>query len=171
MNALNDIAREITDAEAVALILRESRLLDERRFTEWMDLFTQDGYYWAPASLNQPDPHAHVSLMYDDREIMAQRIQRLSHPRAYAQLPPSRAVRQVSNISVDASDAQAAECMTRSVFVMVEYRPTLPEPTQRVFAGTIHHTLRREGTELKIASKKVELINCDATFSPVFLYF
>jgi benzoate/toluate 1,2-dioxygenase beta subunit len=170
MSALNE-PYKITRAEAESFILRECRLLDDKRFSEWMDLFTDDGYYWVPASLGQPDPHEHVSLMFDDKEIMTQRITRLTHPRAYAQLPPSRAVRQVSNISLETSKGDAAECTTRSVFVMAEYRPTLPEPMQRVFAGTFWHRLRREGTELKIASKKVELINCDATFSPVFLYF
>ena len=39
-------------------LLHEARLLDQRRFEEWMELFTEDGYYWAPARPDQPAPLA-----------------------------------------------------------------------------------------------------------------
>ena len=42
---------------------------------------------------------------------------------------------------------------------MVEYREG---DGQRVFAGKCRHTLRREGDDLKIVLKRVDLVNCDA---------
>lgn len=150
-------------------LTHEARLLDERRFEEWRELFTEEGYYWAPARPDQPDPWSEVSLMFDDREIMANRIQRLRHPKVYAQLPASRAVRQVTNVSIDAVDAD--ELTTRSVFFMFEHRPTLPQPLERTFAGHCFHRLRPDAGTYKIVWKKAVLANCDAAFDPLFLYF
>ena len=174
------------DARAVErFLIHEARLLDERRFEEWMELFTADGYYWAPARPGQPDPWSEASLMFDDREIMLNRIQRLRHPQVFAQLPASRAVRQVANIDIEgtsaafqrAPSAEAAETdgpseiEVRSVFFMFEHRPTLPQPIERIFAGHYRHRLRVSDEGLKIAWKKVELVNSDAAFEPLFLYF
>ncbi len=47
-------------------LFHEARLLDERRWDEWADLFTPDGVYWAPAAHDQPDAEFHVSLIHDD---------------------------------------------------------------------------------------------------------
>ena len=149
----------------------EARLLDERRFEEWMALFTDDGHYWAPARPDQPDPWSEVSLIFDDREIMQNRIRRLRHPRVYAQLPASRAVRQVSNVFVEREDGASGELHVRSVFFMFEHRPTLPEPLTRTFAGHYFHRLRREGGSFRIVEKKAVLANCDQAFDPLFLYF
>ncbi|HKQ29346.1 MAG TPA: aromatic-ring-hydroxylating dioxygenase subunit beta [Burkholderiales bacterium] len=152
-------------------LIHEARLLDERRFEEWMQLFTPEGYYWAPSRPDQQDPWTEVSLMFDDREIMQNRIARLRHPKIYAQMPHSRATRQVSNVGIDSIDEATGEMIARSVLFMFEYRPTLPEPIERLFAATCFHRLRPEGAGFKIASKKVQLTNCDAPFDPLFLYF
>jgi len=151
--------------------VREARLLDERRFEDWRALFTSDGYYWVPARPEQTDPWNEISLMFDDREIMANRIQRLRHPKVYAQLPASRAVRQVSNVEIDEIDAPGGTLTTRSVFFMFEHRPTLPQPIERVFAGHAFHRLRIEDGDFRLVWKKVVLANCDAAFDPLFLYF
>ena len=38
------------DRRVVQLFLiHEAQLLDERRFRDWMALFTEDGTYWVPA--------------------------------------------------------------------------------------------------------------------------
>ena len=96
-----------------SFLVMESRLLDERRFEDWIGLFLPDGYYWVPARPEQQDPWSEVSLMFDDREIMNNRIQRLRHPKVFAQLPHSRAVRQVSNTCIDNMDADSGEITVR----------------------------------------------------------
>jgi benzoate/toluate 1,2-dioxygenase beta subunit len=154
-----------------AFLFHEARLLDERHFEQWMELFTEEGYYWAPARPDQRDPWSEVSLMFDDRSIMRNRIKRLRHPRVYAQIPPARAVRQVSNVSIESFDASASELTTRAVFFMFEHRPTLPEPMQRIFAGEYQHCLVTSAGTFRIKWKKALLANCDATFDPLFLYF
>lgn len=64
-------------AEIENLLYTEARLLDERRFDEWLDLFTDDAIYWIPAGGEAPDPKRHVSLIYDDRTRLWQLVERL----------------------------------------------------------------------------------------------
>ena len=141
-------------------ILREARLLDERRFREWMDLFADDGTYWVPAVPDQQSPFDQASLFYDDRELMQTRIERLAHPRIHVQTPPSRTAHLVGNAVVDMSDEANGEYLVSSTVIMVEYR----DEQQRVFAGRQHHRLRRDGAGFRIVQKRVDLINCDSAF-------
>src|SRR6185369_15345765 len=126
--------------QAENFLIYEARLLDERRFEEWIELFTDDGYYWAPAHVDQVAPHSEVSIFFDDRELMRERVRRLRHPRAHAQLPPSRTSHIVANPSLESpresGDMVDADVLVRSKFLMCEYRPSLPEGLKRFFSGT-----------------------------------
>ena len=152
-------------------LLHEAHLLDDRRFEEWMALFTDDGYYWAPASLDQQDPLNAVSLIYDDREAMQTRIRRLRHPRIHSQTPPSRTARLVANACIEERDADGGACIVRSKFIIYEYRPSIPEALERVFGGTYRHRLVATPQGLRIAWQKAMLANCDARLGPFAIYF
>ena len=77
-------------ADIEKFLYREARLLDERRFEDWMNLFAEDGWYWVPAAPDQEDPYDGVSIFFDDRGIMKTRLERLDHPRVHSQKPASR---------------------------------------------------------------------------------
>lgn len=157
-----------TIADVERFIVREVRLLDERRFEDWMALFDDDGYYWAPAALDQKDPHDHVSLFFDDKKIMATRIERLRHPRIHIQTPPSRTVHLVGNVEIEEVDAERGECLAGCAFIMLEYRPG---HDQRTFGGRYQYRLRRRGELFAIAWKRANLINCDGTFPALAVPF
>ena len=141
-------------------LVMEARLLDDRRFRDWRDLFTEDGTYWVPAVPGQGSPFNQASLFYDDRELMKTRIERLEHPRVHIQTPPSRTAHFVSNVVVEQADEAKGEYLVSSMVLMVEYR----EEKQRIFAGRQHHQLKREGDRLRIFQKRVDLINADSAF-------
>ena len=141
-------------------IIHEARLLDERRFRDWMELFADDGTYWVPAVPGQENPFDQASLFYDDRELMKTRVDRLEHPRIHVQTPPSRTAHLVGNVIVEDADQVKGEFSVGSTFIMVEYR----DDEQRVFAGRQHHRLRRHGDTFRIVQKRVDLINCDSAF-------
>ena len=86
-------------------MIEEARLLDERRFREWMALFADDGSYWVPSMPGQKSPHNQASLFYDDRDLMKTRIERLEHPRIHVQTPPSRTAHLVGNVVIEEADA------------------------------------------------------------------
>jgi benzoate/toluate 1,2-dioxygenase beta subunit len=144
-------------------LIHEVRLLDERRFREWMALFTDDGTYWVPAAPNQDSPFNQASLFYDDRQLMKTRIERLEHPLIHVQTPPSQTVHLVSNVTIDSQDETKGEVVIASNVIMVEYRLD----NQRMFAGRQRHQLRREGEGWRIAQKRVDLANCQSAFEAI----
>jgi ethylbenzene dioxygenase beta subunit len=147
--------------EALAdFISHEARLLDARKFRDWMALFADDGTYWVPALPDQASPFDQASLFYDDRDLMKTRVDRLEHPRIHVQTPPSRTAHLVGNVVVEETDAAKGEYLVGSTVIMVEYR----DDTQRLFAGRQQHRLRRHGDSFRIVQKRVDLINCDGAF-------
>jgi benzoate/toluate 1,2-dioxygenase beta subunit len=141
-------------------LIEEARLLDARRFRDWMGLFTEDGTYWVPAVPDQTRPFDQASLFYDDRDLMKTRIERLEHPRIHVQTPASRTAHIVGNVVVDEADHAKGEFLVGSTFIMVEFR----DDAQRLFAGRQQHRLRRHGEGFRIVHKRVDLINCDCAF-------
>jgi benzoate/toluate 1,2-dioxygenase beta subunit len=143
----------------------EARLLDEGKFDDWLALFTPDGSYWVPSEPDQDNPHETVSLIYDDRRLLETRVRRLASPRIYSQEPRSRTSRIVSNVSIEDCDNNG--CTVRSKFLMVEYR----REAQRLFAGTAVHRLVQNDGLILIASKRVNLLNCDAPLDGIVVPF
>jgi 3-phenylpropionate/cinnamic acid dioxygenase small subunit len=153
-------ASAIDRAPFEQFLIHEARLLDERRFRDWMELFTEDGTYWVPAVPDQESPFDQASLFYDDRDLMRTRVERLEHPRIHVQTPPSRTAHLIGNTLIEQVDEAKGEYVVGSTVIMVEYR----DDQQRVFAGRQHHRLRRDGAGFRIVQKRVDLINCDSAF-------
>ncbi len=143
-------------AECERFLLHEARLLDEGRFDEWLGLFTPDAWYWVPAEPAQVSPRDTISLIYDDRRLLETRVRRLASPRIYSQEPRSRTSRMIGNVTLEETDAAAVT--VRSKFQLLEYR----RETQRIFGGTCLHRLVRGENGIRIAWKRVDLVNCDA---------
>ena len=146
--------------EFESFLFQEAKLLDERRFREWMGLFVEEGTYWVPSVPNQESPFNHTSLFYDDRSLMKTRIDRLEHPRIHVQTPPSRTAHLIGNLTIDEVDSAKGEYLVSSTVIMVEYR----EDNQRMFAGRQHHRLKRSEAGFLIVQKRVNLVNCDSAF-------
>jgi benzoate/toluate 1,2-dioxygenase beta subunit len=147
-------------------LLLEARLLDEARFDEWLALFTPEASYWVPSEPGQADPLETVSLIYDDRRLLETRVRRLASPRIYSQEPRSRTSRIVTNVTIE-DDADAATTLVRSKFVLIEFRRN----EQRLFGGTSFHRLTVIGGDIRIASKRVDLVNCDAPLDGIVVPF
>jgi benzoate/toluate 1,2-dioxygenase subunit beta len=159
----------LTDQHAIERFLyHEARLLDEGQLDDWLALFTPDAYYWIPCNANDVDPTRHVSLIYDDRQHLEDRIWRIKSGWAHAQDPPSHTRRIVGNVEphpaptagepvVSSEMIVPSELVVSSTFILVELR----RGAQTLFAGRYEHRLRREGDAWRIALKKVELLNND----------
>jgi benzoate/toluate 1,2-dioxygenase beta subunit len=143
--------------EITQFLYHEARLLDEHRWAEWQDLFTPDGLYWVPLVPGQTDHLNHASLFCEDRLQRSVRARRLEQARAYSQQPPTRTAHLVGNIALESQDDAAL--VVYSTFHLLEWRKF----EQRMFGGTVLHTLQRhEDGGLRIRMKRVDLINCDA---------
>src|SRR5258708_35827731 len=94
-------AAGIDRAAFETFLIQEARLLDERRFREWMELFAEDGTYWVPAAPDQASPFDQASLFYDERELLQTRVESLDHPSILVQTPPSPTSHHVSDVLID----------------------------------------------------------------------
>jgi benzoate/toluate 1,2-dioxygenase beta subunit len=145
-----------TDHRAIERFLyREARLMDENAYAEWLALWADDAVYWIPCGDNKTDPIRQVSTVYDDRKRLEARIKRLLSGNAYAQAPPSRLRRMVSNIEIEETDDNTVT--TWSNFVLGEVR----RGKQDVFIGRSTHKLRPVTNDFKIFFKQVVLVNGD----------
>jgi ethylbenzene dioxygenase subunit beta len=152
--------------EARALLFLEARLLDERRYEEWLELWADDGHYWLPMHHEggDPDPRSRISIIYDDAERRAERVFRTLHTPVLDQSPPSRTVHVVSNIEVEPQPVDRCARVWCAQLI-AEMRPGGPgqaglgEP--RWFAGRCEYRLRHTGAEWRIVLKKLELLDSD----------
>jgi benzoate/toluate 1,2-dioxygenase subunit beta len=142
-------------SEAEDILYAEARLLDDRRYDEWLGLLTADAVYWMPANGDGIDPNREVALVYDGFAKLRDRIDRLASSVAHAQSPPSKTKRLVSNVEVKASEENSAAVI--SAFILYELR----RGRERVFAGRYEHRMRYEDGHWKIAAKKAVLVNND----------
>lgn len=155
-----------TIADIVRFVKNEARLLDEKRFEEWYELFTDDGHYWVPAVHGQTDPKLQNSLAYEDKLLLRLRIERLKSPLAYSQKPASRSLHVLQEPDIEKANADAGEWLTRTAFI---YTETKADESQR-YAATAWHTLVWAQDRLRIRLKRVDILNCDAMLPSIQLF-
>lgn len=155
--------RKFTHNDLVDFVYHEARLIDEKRFAEWYELFTDDARYWIPLTRGQPDGDNHTSLMYEDKLLLKLRIERFANPNSFSQQQPSFCQHVLQAPQVGEMDGGWA---TRTPFVYVETQLD----TQVLLAGVSHlHVVAADG-RMKIRLKKVELLNCDAALPSIQLF-
>ena len=146
----------------------EARLIDGRRFAEWEALWAEDGIYWVPANGDDTDPHSQVSLIYDNRSRMHNRVERYVGGKAISQQPPPRTVHLVSNVIVEpaASDGTVDGDVSLVVHSTVQVAESRPGVRVDWVGRVIHHLVEREGA-LRIVFKKVVLVDNDQELTTI----
>jgi 3-phenylpropionate/cinnamic acid dioxygenase small subunit len=156
-----------TERELFDFVALEARLIDTRRFDDWLALFAENGRYWVPLQGSaQVEGAAHNALADEDRLLLALRVERLKNPRAHSQHPPSRCqhILQQPNLVRADDDAQRFELHTP--FMYVESRGE----RRLTLAGTVHHRLVRRAHGLQIELKRVDLLDADAPLPAIQLF-
>jgi 3-phenylpropionate/cinnamic acid dioxygenase small subunit len=162
--------REEVIREVEQFLYREARLLDQRRFPEWLQLLTDDVHYWMAARSNRypkrskavamldPDRYEddaldELAILDEDRETLGKRIARLDTGMAWSEDPPSRTRHTISNIEVKPGDT-ASELKVYSNFIVYRSRAATD---QDFYVGSRQDVLRRVDERLKIARRRVIL--------------
>ncbi|MGG0791145.1 MULTISPECIES: aromatic-ring-hydroxylating dioxygenase subunit beta [Bacillaceae] len=83
----------------------EAQLLDDIEFDDWFDLMHSSLRYQMPVRVNKegverPDYSTEMFTFNDDIELLKLRVDRLKTDYAWAEIPPSRTRRFVSNVRV-----------------------------------------------------------------------
>lgn len=147
--------------EIQQFLFEEARLQDERRFEEWLDLFTDDLVYWMPIRSNRVakemskeiSEYGQLAYYDDNKESLANRVARLHTGMAWAETPPSRTRHIVNNVQIEAGDRDD-ELKVRSVLTV--YRSHF-EHDENWFVGSRDDTLRKVDGKWKIAKRTVIL--------------
>ena len=165
--------REEVIREVEQFLYREARLSDERRFHEWLDLFTDDVCYWMGARSNRYprtskaisilSPNRYIeddktrddelSIFDETKETLSGRVARLETGMAWAEDPPSRTRHLITNIEVTGGEA-GPELDVHSNFLVYRSRA---ESEQDFYVGARQDLLRRVDGGLKIARRKMTL--------------
>jgi 3-phenylpropionate/cinnamic acid dioxygenase small subunit len=155
-----------TDSDLATFVYHEARLIDEKRFDEWYDLFAADGIYWIPLTRGQPDGRAHTSLFYEDRLLLKLRIERLRNPQSFSQARPSFCQHVLQSPSVERRDVAANKYLLRTSYVYIETQLD----HQRAYGCIAWHHLQQTSGGFSIGLKKIELLNCDAALPSLELF-
>lgn len=88
-----------------SFLYREARLLDDRRWDEWLECYSPDAEFWMPAWTDDDeltgDPHSEISLIYyPNRQGLEDRVYRLNTGRSAASTPEARTCHSVNNIEL-----------------------------------------------------------------------
>jgi benzoate/toluate 1,2-dioxygenase subunit beta len=148
-----DLLREVEQ-----FVYREARYADEHRYDEWEALWTDDAIYWVPSGADDIDPTQQMSVVFDNRARIATRIKQLHTGKRHAQNPASKLRHLITNVELlDGDPDRAEEIEVGANFLVYESR----ERGVTLWAGRNEWTLRRLDGELRIARKKVMLVNND----------
>jgi 3-phenylpropionate/cinnamic acid dioxygenase small subunit len=164
--------RDETIREVERFLYREARLLDERQFPEWIELFTDDVHYWMsgrtsryPAaskaiglldharSNEELVQEGELAILDETKETLRARVARLDTGMAWAEDPPSRTRHLVTNIEVEAGNI-ASELKVYSNYLVYRSRG---ETEQDFYVGRREDVLRNVDGAWKIARRKIIL--------------
>jgi 3-phenylpropionate/cinnamic acid dioxygenase small subunit len=150
------------EREVELLLYRQSELLDAKQWAAYIDLFTDDGVYWAPSLPEHTHWDGKPAIFIEDKDLMTVRMKRVAHPNAWSQQAEWATNHIVSNIAIESIGKDGA-INVRSRFHMMEMR----RDDVRHFGGTYRHALKRTKDGLRITLQRVDLFNAQAAYEYV----
>jgi len=152
------VADPALTAAVTEFLYREARLLDARRFGEWLDLFVEDAIFWVPAvgmdRTYTSEPETSLNFIYIvGRAGLEARVFRVESGGSLASNPLPHTRHLVTNVMLDSDGPEGIAAFANTQVV------AFCEPRgQQILNGSYEYLLRREDQRLRIASKKVLLL-------------
>jgi p-cumate 2,3-dioxygenase beta subunit len=143
-----------TRQEVEDLFYREAALLDEWRLEEWLEMLTDDAIYQVP-STDAPEGDARNTLyiIADDALRIRSRVKQLLGKSAWAENPPSRTRRMITNVRVPGADGD--DILVTANFAVHRMRYEKVD----TYVGHYDYRLAYFGKELKIRERRAILDN------------
>jgi len=152
------VTESVSSAAVADLLYREARLLDVRKFGDWLDLFCEDAVFWAPAvgmdGEYTTDPETSLNFIYIvGRAGLEARVFRVESGGSLASNPLPHTRHLVTNVTVDSDgSAEVTAFANTQVVAFCEARG------QQIITGSYEYVLRKENGGLRIARKKILLL-------------
>jgi 3-phenylpropionate/cinnamic acid dioxygenase small subunit len=154
-------------ADVEAFLYAEAELLDQRRFTEWLDVLADDLVYFMPLRRNVPaGQHAEhentkvgqdINWFDEDKWTLTKRVEQIMTGIHWAEEPLSRITHMVSNVQIEdvmPSDGEPQEVTARSRFLIYQNRA---ETETYLFVGRRIDRLRNDAGAWKLARREILL--------------
>jgi 3-phenylpropionate/cinnamic acid dioxygenase small subunit len=154
------LAQLLLQREVEAFYTREAELLDDRRFTEWLDLFADDARYYMPIARNVAfdRPEAEYTRERTDanwfdegKDDLAKRVQQIEGGDHWAEEPRSRTSHLITNVNI--AEIRGAEMTVHCRFIVSQNRQ---DNDINFFVGKRTDILRRSDT-LQVAHRTIYL--------------
>jgi 3-phenylpropionate/cinnamic acid dioxygenase small subunit len=144
--------------QAIDVIINEAAALDDKRWDEWIDLYTEDAIYWMPSWVDEytqtSNPKREISLIYyGNRSGLEDRVFRIKTDLSFSSSPLPRTCHVNTNFRV--SENEAGDVVVHSSWVTHSYNLKVA----RNAFGVQEHHLRKVDGELKICLRKITLHN------------
>lgn len=137
---------------------REARMLDEERYEKWLGMMTDDIHYFMPGIVatyrrnsKRESQIPHAAHFDDDMFGLRRRVTRFLHETAWAEDPPTRCVRVISGVEVEATD-NVHEYVAHSTFTNCRGRNDTDED---ILYGRRVDLLRVVDGSLRIARRRI----------------
>ena len=90
-------------------LYRESRLLDDEQWEEWLACYDQNAVFWMPSWDDDDtlidDPQREISLIYyPSRQGLEDRVFRIKTERSSATMPSTRTSHNISNVEIESEE-------------------------------------------------------------------
>lgn len=154
---LRDLLADVSD-----FLYREADLLDERRYTEWLDLLDDDYRYFVPLRMNVPFSDvannedtklgADVCWFDEPKSTVELRVTQLMTGLHWAEEPVSRVSHLVTNLRLTRVDLPEVEVSGR----FLVYRNRVSDETD-MLVGRRRDVLRQDGDDWKVARRTLLL--------------
>lgn len=139
--------------EVEKLVYLDMKLLDERRYIDWLNLYSKRCTYWMPLWVSDygvtEDPRTQLSYLNLDRGGLEVYVKRLLSDSAHAYEPPPKITRIASNLLVEDGEDGTIRVMGKWLVHMWK------KGLQLILSGDVEYKVVREDGTLKILSKKV----------------
>jgi PAH dioxygenase small subunit len=160
-------------ATVVELLYREADLLDNYRFSDWLELLDPGIEYVMPVRTSQflADGKGFsdsATFFSDDLESLTTRVRRLETEFAWAETPPSRTRHFVSNVIVESDIDDAGVLEVRSGFLITRTRADLD---YQMFTGLKDDRLVDGEDGLKVASRTILIDQTAITSTNLSIFF
>ena len=153
--------RMLLKFEVEEFLFHEAELLDSRLFSEWLNLLADDIHYWMP--IRRTTQAKEIELEFtkpggmaffdDDKNTLTMRVERLSVGRAWAEDPPSRTRRLITNLKIN--NVEGDKITVHSNFELYRTRLNSEEDT---WIGRREDVLRRiDGSSFFLAQRHIFL--------------
>lgn len=171
---MNTSTPSITDihlrGQIEAFLFFEARLLDERKYTQWLELVADDIRYYIP---NRFTPHSvpktndldrarefdeeDLPLGENNKLTLAVRAERLNQGLTFSEAPPSRCDRLITNIEVYAGDSHNGNGDEYQVFSKELLIRSRHSDAPEYIVATRKDRLRKTETGFEVAERRIEL--------------